>query len=375
MAEETFNANGQKVFVEPTWITGETCLFTLKQQMGFVEFHQFQKRLQQTRMNFLQKLQEEGYVITTDKYDTDNVVSLIMNDIAVCEENVDYKTYKKEFDRRIFEAGGENLHYPHTLSFEEYLSNPFFPAVLKNEHMNAGIDKFLIETEEQVNILKTFYNENKNNPKYKETIEGCIFQQYLISPPGIKSYMRVLADVNGNVLGASLKYTRETPTKKNKVGDLEKIFLDEKSKYFLNCKTMFNYYSNGESISMHQPKYSGAKKSILRMHNLDENAPLIPQEILDSIKDIMSKCNRELGIICGFDFMYNYEDKKWYYLENQAFPAIDEWLVKKEMKPIQMNSNENILKYFVYEMLARYESLRNYTLLKQMEQKPDSFSL
>lgn len=375
MAEEKFNANGQKVFVEPTWITGETCLFSLKKQMGFVEFHQFQQRLEQTRKNFLLKLQEEGYIITTDKYDNDDVVCLIMNDIAVCEEDVDFKIYKQQFDKRIFDAGGETLHYPKTLSFEEYLSNPFFPAVLKNEQMNAGIDKFLIENEHQLNILKKFYNENKNNPKYKDTIRGCIFQQYLMSPPGIKSYMRVLADANGDVLGASLKYTRSIPTKKNKVGDLEQIFLDENSEYFLNCKTMFNYYADGESISMHQPKYSGGKRTILKLHNLDEEHPQIPEEILISIKNIMTKCNRELGIMCGFDFMYNFEDQKWYYLENQAFPAIDEWLIKNEIKPIPMNSKENILKYFAYEMIARYESLKNYTIKKQKQQDNTTFSL
>lgn len=371
MCENNFNANGQKVFVEPTWITGETCIFSLKKQMGFMEFHRFQQRLEQTRKNFLKELEKLGYVITTDKFDTDDVVCLIMNDQAICDDSVRFDIYKKEFDKRMFEAGGINLHYPITVSFEEYLRHPFFPVVLKNEQMNAGIDKFLIENYSQVQILRKFYEKNKN----KDIVRGCVFQQYIVSPPGIKSYMRVLADANGDVLGASLKYTRTSTTKKNTIGELEKLFLDEKSEYYLNCKTMFNYYADGESISLHQPKYSGGKRSILKMHNLDEEHPQIPEEILESVKNIMTKCNRELGIMCGFDFMYNYEDQKWYYLENQAFPAIDEWLIRNDIKPIPMNNKENILKYFAYELVARYESLKRYTQKKQKQQENSTFSL
>ena len=47
---------------------------------------------------------------------------------------------------------------------------------------------------------------------------------------------------------------------------------------------------------------------------------------------IAIKGNKTLGVICGIDFIYNEKDNKWYYLEIQAFPAIDEWAVTKGIK-------------------------------------------
>lgn len=60
--------------------------------------------------------------------------------------------------------------------------------------------------------------------------------------------------------------------------------------------------------------------------------------------------------MCGIDFMLNQFDGKWYYLENQAFPAIEEWAWVKRNTP----QTQNIKGYFNYLELdshARYEAL------------------
>ncbi len=358
------NTNGQKVFVEPSWVTGETCLFGIKNQVSKLEFAHIQKRLQELREEVLRTLISEGYIITYDKTDTDNVVSFIMNDEAITLDD-DMVDYKREFDQRMFTAGGETLHYPFTLSFYDYLKNPFFPAVLKNEVMNGGIDKFLITSEEQVSILKKLLEDKISKPGYKEMFDSLVCQQFIKNPEGYKSYIRVLMSASGEVMGASLKYTKEEKIKKEPSSPLEKILLTPTSPYYLNCETMFNYYANGGSISFYQPKYSTLTSKVLKDHNIDPTHPEIPEDVLTSCKNIMKKCNRELGIMVGFDFIYNDLDKTWYYLENQAFPAIDEWLVKNGSKPLKVNSTQDMLMLFALEATARIESLHSYTLNKK----------
>ena len=133
---------------------------------------------------------------------------------------------------------------------------------------------------------------------------------------------------------------------------------------------MFNYYSTGEIISFFQPKYSDEKQKILKAHNIDPNNPKVPEDILEVTKNIMEKCNKELGIICGFDFIQDDIDKKWYYLENQAFPSIDEWLFKKGMKIPKVNSLDSYVYYNELELSARYEALISQTK-KKLEKKQE----
>ncbi len=362
-----FNANGQKVFVEPEWITGETCLFGLKNKVSFSEYSLVKRRLTELRKELLKKLESEGYIITTDKYDTEDVVSFIMNDTAILE-NLNNQDYKTEFDRRMFNAGGGTLHYPHSVHMEEFFENPFFPVVLKNEVMNAGIDKFLIENTEQLEIIKKLYQDKVNNKGYKEMFDACIFQQYIENPKGYKSYIRVLMSTSGEVMGASLKYTKASNISKTPSSPLEKILLTKDSPYYIGCQTMFNYYADGGSISFFQPRYSTLTQNVLTAHNIDPIHPEIPQEILTTCQNIMEKCNSELGILVGFDFIYNVLDNTWYYLENQAFPAIDEWVVKKGGKALKTNSISDVIKMLALEATCRYEALHSYTLKKQSEQ-------
>ena len=74
----------------------------------------------------------------------------------------------------------------------------------------------------------------------------------------------------------------------------------------------------------------------------------------------MQKCNKELGIICGIDFIFNKEDNKWYYLENQAFPAIEEWADAKNIRTNKVNNVNDYIKYCTLELEARYDALMMY---------------
>lgn len=358
MENNSFNANGQVVFVEPTWITGETCLFNVHNQF---EYLSAAKKLLKIRTEFLKRLENEGFIISTDKENiSDDTVCLIMNETSICSEDIEDNIYKKLFDKRMFDAGGEKLNYPYSVTMEEYFKNPFFPAVFKNELMNGGKDKFLIENIEQLEIIKKFYNDYKDKEKYKDSFDFSIFQQVIETPTKYKTYMRVLMSASGDVMGASLKYSKASFEKREATGTFEKHFWNEKSEYFLGYNGMFNYYSDGENISFSQPKYSIEKQEILTAHGIDPNNPEVPNDVLEVAANISTKCNKELGIMCGIDFIYNEKDKKWYYLEVQAFPAIEEWATTKDIRIKKVKNIDDYIKYLTLELETRYEALMMY---------------
>jgi len=283
-----------------------------------------------------------------------------MDDLAIFDKEVDIDVYKKEFDKRMFKAGGDKLNYPKSLTAQEYFNNPFFPAVFKNELANGGVDKFLIETPEQLEIIKKLYNDFSNDKTYMETFSCSIFQQLIETPTKYQTYMRLLMSASGDVMGASLKYSKINEAQRKPEGIFEKYFWDESSPYFLNCKGMFNYYSDGGNISLPQPKYSDEKKDILKAHGIDSSNPTIPNDILEVASSIAQKCNRELGIMCGIDFILNERDNKWYYLEIQAFPAIEEWAVTRNVRVPNVKSVNDYIKYCAVELEARHDALMMY---------------
>lgn len=132
---------------------------------------------------------------------------------------------------------------------------------------------------------------------------------------------------------------------------------------------MFNYYSDGGNIFLTQPKFSYENKKILEAHGIDPNNPTLPQDVLDVASSIAQKCNKELGIISGIDFILNDLDNKWYYLEIQAFPAIDEWANTKGIRKIIVNNVEDYIKYCAFELEARYEALIMYVNNKTKKQE------
>jgi len=348
-------SNTFTIYIEQQWINGDFDFYNIKNYYEQLHAKQY---ISKKRKEFITKLQNEGFNITFNKKDiNDDTICLIMDDTSLCNENIPIQEYKKIFDQKIFKSAGPNLNYPFSLTIKEYFNNPFFPAVFKNELTNGGHDKFLIETNEQLEIIKDFYNKHYNNPIYKEAFDCSIFQQYLETPSKYTTYLRVLVAASGDIMGASLKYSNQISTNNNLTGLFEDIFLNPNSKYFINTKKMFNYYSNGENISFSQPKFSQEKTTILEAHGFDHQNLTLPNSVVDVCKNIMENCNREIGILCGIDFILNNYDKKWYYLENQAFPAIEEWAWTKEINLPKVHNLKGYLKYLELELQTRYESL------------------
>lgn len=350
-----FDAKGQLLFIDPSWVTGETCLFNISDPL---DYKYASGKVQKVRQQFILRLQNEGFKITYDRNNNDeNLVSLIMNPTAICKDNLEVGVYKRLFDQRMFTAGGEKLNYPNSLSFYDYIKNPFFPAVFKNELLNAGKDKFLIENIGQVEIIKKFYELTASNPRYKMAYDNIIFQQLIDTPTEHKTYMRVLMAASGDVMGASLKYSKAKTTPLNEDSMFEPYFLKPNSKYYLKAKKMFNYYSEGGNILFSQDFFLKEEKKILKAHGINPQNPVVPEDVLEVASSIAKNCNKELGIICGIDFILNEQDGKWYYLEIQAFPAIEEWAIGKLVKSIQSNSLDDYINYLTLELEARHEAL------------------
>ena len=79
------------------------------------------------RMKFVEELKNEGFEIITDSNNIpEDAIYFIMDQNSVCEEIADTCVWKKEFDRKMFEAGGTKLNYPMSVSMEEFFEKPFF---------------------------------------------------------------------------------------------------------------------------------------------------------------------------------------------------------------------------------------------------------
>lgn len=367
--ENKFNANGQIVYVDPQWVTGETCLFTIHDRYDYMKG---KVGLTKIRTEFLKKLEADGFVITHDKHNTvDDIVYLNMNDEALVMNQRDCINFKKKFDQKMLTAGGSKLNFPYSVPMEEYFRNPFLPAVFKNEINNGGKDKFLIETPDQIAKLKKFYDRFKNHPKYNIIFNLSIFQQVINTPTEHKTYMRVLMSASGDVLGASLKYSKASKEKIEPRTPMEELFWNPRSEYYLGDNGMFNYYSGGGNINLDSTHITFSEREILKAHGIDPDDPKVPADVLEVSAAIASKCNKELGIMCGIDFIMDSKDNKWYYLENQAFPAIDEWAFRRNKRiPVYKGINDYV-KLNALDLEARYEALMLYMAKKQHLSKED----
>lgn len=344
------------IYINKEWINGNSCLFPIT---NFSERLQAKSFITKKRSDFIEKLRGEGFNVVLDREEIDaNTICLVMDEFAVGVSDSSLSEWKKLFDKKIFESAGKNFNYPYSLSVKDYFNNPFFPAVFKNEMTNGGDDKFLIENIDQLEIMKSFYDKYYNDSKYQMAFDCSIFQQYIENPGEHYAYLRVLVGASGDVLGASLKYSTASFASTNKKGLFDKVFLDDKSLYFINARKMFNYYSGGGNISFNQPSYSFDKTRVLEDHGFDVDNLSLPDEVLDVCSNIMENNNREIGVLCGIDFMLNKNDGKWYYLENQGFPAIEEWAQAKGIRISDNSTVKGYLKYLELELQPRYEALK-----------------
>lgn len=360
---ELIDGNGQKIYVElglsflrPEWFDEETGKVTIPdnpKQAGNLVYRTYKE--------LFDKLYEKGYRVITDALEADEDTFYFTPCLDV-KINGYGEVYREKKNKKVIEALKEcgieepiSVNFP-VDKFPEYI--PELPFVLKNENMNCGDEKFIIRTKEQLERLRKFYDEingyskakdieefkgiygddveiydnkitsgawTKNFIDYKyEFHKNMRIQKYVSTPSEYNTSLRVLFTSNGDVLASSLKYSKGIKTDNKRLfGLFEKYLSDPSSPYFIgNESIVSNTAAGGNSILLEKESFTEEEKRILALHNIDPENVEAPKCIKEACENIALHCKREIGSLCGIDFIYDKEEHKWKYLEEHEYPMM-----------------------------------------------------
>lgn len=282
-------------------------------------------------------------------------------DKHINKKREEYLSKKKNKIRQILL--NEGIEEPYTVYFPEncFPDNlPELPLVLKNEDEHGGVEKFLIRTREQLEILKRFYNEINEYDKekriarvkrqwscykdlefdqhgrskrgicvvfvdYKKMFhENMLIQKYIKTPTEYNTSLRVITSASGDILSANLKYSENLErTVREYQGIFDKYLANSMSPYYLGDDSIVsNTIWGGKTILLGRKDYSSLEKEILALHEISSDEALVPDEVFKASLAIARECRREIGAICGLDFIYDEENKVWKYLEEHEYPML-----------------------------------------------------
>ena len=258
-----------------------------------------------------------------------------------------YQEYKRKLEqeiekeyanRKITKPTTENFSYVRLINYGYQI-----PFVLKNENQNGGREKFLIYTEsDYINLINTcnFLINGKLDSicisqsdrrfliDYQKYLESnFVVQEYIQTPSKYNTTVRVLTSPSNDVLYAALKYNQQTE------------YIDEttllgyllSSCYPLSTKSIVsNTLSGGKNILLGE-KYTGFDQKLIDMHNINQDQFY---ELLTTSCDIHKKYSEELGIICGFDYIYSVDKDKWYLLEYHSRPMLKDYSTRQNISYI-----------------------------------------
>ncbi len=389
--------NGQEVYVDPDeyyikpeWINQELHCINLPD----IPISQSNPAYEALKEMF-KSLFENDYKVVTDSSIVGNDAFFFTPclDKHVNKTKEDYSSKKK--NKINFHLNSEEIKEPFSVSFPvdsfpEIL--PTLPFVLKNEKSQGGIEKFILKTPEQIILLKKFYNEINsydrqkvieelkyrfsfcNNLEFdengipnigidfvdykKEFHRSMRIQKFIKTPTRYNTSLRVLISSTGDVLVSSLKYSEPTTNTKEKYyGLFDKYLSDPSSPYFLgNESIVSNTIAGGNSILLEKSDYSNLEKEILLAHDIDPNNAVVPQPIMRACINIACNCSREIGAICGLDFIYDDETKTWKYLEEHEYPMLNSYAEKYNL-PYDTNAKDFYLTHQLLDLRARLHAL------------------
>ncbi len=376
------NGNGTKIYVDPQFVSEELISY----------------------------LNEKCYDIITDS-------SLASDDIffftPCLDEHInsckdDYVSKKIKKLRACFE--GELVSEPLTITFpkDHFPENlPPLPFVLKNIDENGGIEKFILRTPEQLEILKRFYDEvndydfnrraqkaneewkclgkqiifdretGKSNTSicmfildYKEMFnEKMVIQEYIETPTKYNTSIRVLTSSTGDVFCGSLKYMEPSNPDTNYYGDFDIYLSDPSSPYFLGNESIIsNTVAGGNSIVFGKNNYSEIEKSVLCEHGINPANATIPESVSKVAKKIAVSCRREIGAISGMDFIYDKNTKTWKFLEQHEFPMLTTYAEANNI-PIPTDNIEEYVFHKDLDLNVRLRALSLFMAKKKLTEE------
>ena len=291
---------------------------------------------------FYLNLLRKGYRIVNNTRDVDED-TIYVSGVRQAYECFDLDKEKTSFDKKIRKLlSDEGIEKPATRDFRfrdliEYKYK--IPFVLKNEIINGGKEKFLIATEEDYqNLINacTFliYRMHKINSPYPEgdkrnnidydSYLNSLFsvQEYIETPTRYSTSIRVLTSSSDDVLAAFLKYN--TPERITDETSLLGYLLREVFPLSTNTITS-NTLTGGNNLLIGKANCSREEQMILDKHNIPSDGYY---NLINAAKRAHSKCGRELGILCGFDFIYDESRNKWFLLEYHGRPMVGDYAVE-----------------------------------------------
>ena len=217
------------------------------------------------------------------------------------------------------------------------------PFVLKNENQNGGREKFLIATEEDYdNLMKAcvfllnkddlrLSSEDETNTKYhinyyQYLTNNFTVQEFIHTPSQYNTTVRLLTSSSKDLLYGVLKYNEMTEYKDNT--SLLGYLLSEV--FPLSSKSIVsNTLSGGKNILLGEKRYPKLEQALLESHAIKSEQFHHLIEVSESVHEA---CKSELGIICGFDYIYDIERKQWFLLEYHSRPMLGDYSKRQRIK-------------------------------------------
>ena len=285
------------------------------------------------------ELIKKGYRIVN------NITAANYYTIYITGRRQDYKCktfdeYKRAVDTGIQnELRSNNIVKPQTVSFSynDLIERRYqIPFVLKNENQNGGREKFLISTEEDYeNLIKacTYLIERKHlslSHSSKDDIKFLIdydkyldlnftVQEYIKTPTEFNTTVRLLTSSSNDLLYGALKYNESVPY----VDDTTLLGYLLNKVYPLSSNSIVsNTLSGGKNILLGEDNYEEFERSILQRHRISSDNF---SNLVEISKDVHEKFKTELGIICGFDYIYDADKDQWFLLEYHSRPMVGDY--------------------------------------------------
>ena len=281
----------------------------------------------------------KGYRIVRSIYEADEATIYVTGKRQAFEFD-SVQDYWKTLDRNLQQSFRERgIVKPNTVrfSFEDLLNHRYsLPFVFKNEKINGGKEKFLIQTEDDYEnliqacrlliernlLLQAIPGSNslKGNIDYDHYLHfNFSVQEYISTPSEYNTTVRLLTSSSNDLLYAALKYKK--PDTKMDNTTLLGFLLHEV--YPLSTQSIVsNTVSGGENILLGEDYYSSFEENLLAKHQIDSDAF---HQLVQSAQDIHQKYHSELGILCGSDFIYDQDKNKWFLLEYHDVPMVGDY--------------------------------------------------
>lgn len=261
----------------------------------------------------------------------------------ICSNNDEYM---KLIDNGIQESLKDNgISKPNTIdfSYKDLIEHKYkLPFVLKNENQNGGREKFLINTEEDydnlINSIKLLINkkllfltvDDLDNLKLKIDYDKYLdtnfkIQEYIDTPTEFNTTVRLITTPSNDLLYSVLKYKE----KDKYIDDTTLLGYLLSKVYPLSTKSIVsNTLSGGKNILLNEDKYTSLEEEILEEHNINSNRF---NDLVKASKFVHNKYKSELGIICGFDYIYDRNKKKWFLLEYHSRPMLGDYSKRQDI--------------------------------------------